>query len=146
MVLLGPATRLTHYISFNFRGNLCFSNSRFRETYVTKVPGRKVLSQNAEEKTKKGVLKNFAKFTGNHSVRVSFCQKSFLWKTFLRKSFLKNTSGRPLLNIIFQIFIFRAYGKNMDHVMLKNIKSIGKLSGFFSNANGNTSYCSTADI
>ena len=34
----------------------------------------------------------------------------------------------------------------MDHVMLKNIKSIGKLSGFFSNANGNTSYCSTVDI
>ena len=43
---------------------------------------------------KKGVLKNFSKFTGKH-----LCQSLFFDKVAGLRPFLQNTSGRLLLNI-----------------------------------------------
>ena len=43
---------------------------------------------------KKGVLRNFIKFTGKH-----LCQSLFFNVKFLRTPFLQNTSGRLLVTI-----------------------------------------------
>ena len=46
---------------------------------------------------KKGILRNFAKFTGKH-----LCQSLFFNKVAGEASFLQNTSGRLLLKIVFE--------------------------------------------
>ena len=71
---------------------------------------------------KKGVFKNFAKFTGKH-----LCQSFFFNKvaglspaTFLRTPPLQNISGRLLFNFLSSLYIF--FERKLISVLLNEIK------------------------
>ena len=66
---------------------------------------------------KKGILRNFVKFTGKCLWRSLFLSKKTLWHRcipgnfvkFLRKTFLQNTSGRLLLSSTIKVILFTFY-------------------------------------
>ena len=57
---------------------------------------------------KKGVFRNFSKFTGKH-----MCQTCFLvnFEKFLRTPFLQNTSGQLLLDVLLRFLGLEAFKK-----------------------------------
>ena len=61
---------------------------------------------------KKGVFRNFSKFTGKHMCQ-SLCHTCFLvnFEKFLRTPFLQNTSGRLLLDVLLSFLGLETFKK-----------------------------------
>ena len=74
------------------------ANTARRKSHWTKTCQLKFGRSNRPEAfCKKGVLKNFIKFTGKHLFQSLFFNKVVGLTKFRRTSFLHNTSGRLLL-------------------------------------------------
>ena len=102
--------------NISFSAIKCRPSLKFLETFITIGDDITVRSSHQRCSVKKGVLRNFAKFTGKHlcqslsfnkfaDLRPATLFKKRLWHRyfpvnfakFLRTPFLQNTSGRLLL-------------------------------------------------